>query len=110
MPLDTGPEGLAPRQDHAEVVMGSLMRIALPAHWRLLCSRTVVAGIASDVHVSAIACVLPIALDEAARSPAVQLSIPPDSKMAMLRAHHVVGVAGEYCIRSVGGREDDARL
>jgi hypothetical protein len=38
-------------------------------------------------------CVLPIALDEASRSPLAQLSIPPDSGTAMLRADHVIEAA-----------------
>jgi hypothetical protein len=67
--------------EHAEVTLGSLVRIAFPAHWRLLCS-----GIASDRHVSALlrlglanACVLLNALDEASRSPLVPVSIPLDT-------------------------------
>jgi hypothetical protein len=43
--------------------------------------------------VSADAWVLPVALDEAAGFPLVELGIPADSKAAMLRAHRVVGVA-----------------
>jgi hypothetical protein len=55
-------------------------------------------------------CVLPIALDQRAPSLLLQLGIPPDCKTAVLRAHHVVGMAGEYCLRSMGGSKDDGRL
>jgi hypothetical protein len=56
--------------------------------------RDLAAGIASDVRVSANAGVSPIALDEAARSHPLQLSIPQDAETAMLHAPRVVGVAG----------------
>jgi hypothetical protein len=67
------------------------------------------AGFASVVHVSANACVLPMAPDEAALSPLVQVIIPPDSKIAMLGAHRKVCVEGEYCTRGADGGKDDGR-
>jgi hypothetical protein len=70
-----------------------------------------------DVHVSAPRrpglvnqCVLPLSLDEAALSPLVQLGIRPGFKMAMMRAHPVVGVSGECWRRSADGGKDDGRL
>jgi hypothetical protein len=49
--------------------------------------------IASDLHGSVNACVLPVPLDEGARSHPVQPSLPPDSKAAMLRAQRMACVA-----------------
>jgi hypothetical protein len=79
--------------------------------------RALATGTMRGVHVSAPRrpglvnhSVLPIALEEAALSPLVQLSIPPGSKTAMKRAHPVVGVSGESWGHSADGRKDDGRL
>jgi hypothetical protein len=92
------------RDEHAEVVMDSLMRGALRIAWVATVLWGLAAGIASGLRVSAelrpgVAIVLPIALDEASRSPLVQRRLPRDSEMGMLRDHHVVGVAGEILLR-----------
>jgi hypothetical protein len=78
------------------VIVESLLRGACLTHQRLLCSGALLAGIASDVHVSALlrrglanACVLRLSLDEAGLSPLVELSIRLDSKTARLRADHM---------------------
>jgi hypothetical protein len=88
-----------------------VLRIALAASilWELA------AGIASGLHVSAplrpgFANVLPIALDEALRSPLLQLGIPRASETAMMSGQHVDGVGGEYCLGSVDGSEDGSGL
>jgi hypothetical protein len=86
------------------VVMDPLMRGALCIAWVATMLWEVAAGIASGLRVSAelrpgVAIVLPIALDEASRSPLVQLSLPRDSEMGMLRDHHVVGVAGGVLLK-----------
>jgi hypothetical protein len=94
-----------------ESLVRGVLRIALAGSilWELA------AGIAGGLHVSALlrlglGKVLPMAPEGALRYPLVRLSNPRDSETAMLSDHHVVGVAGEYCIGSVDGSEDDSGL
>jgi hypothetical protein len=92
--IDLRVSGPDRRQGHAEVIVESDAG-CFPNASAASMLRTWPAGIASDVHVPAPhrlslanACVVSIALDEAALTSPKQLIIPADSKTAMLRARH----------------------
>jgi hypothetical protein len=89
--IELGVSGRDRRHEHAEVSMESRMRGALLIPWAITMPWRLAAGFVRGMGVSAPlrpnfpnACVLPIPWGEAALSPLVQLSIPPDSKTAVL--------------------------
>jgi hypothetical protein len=84
--------------EHPEVIVG--VSAFSPNSLATVMLRDLAAGIVRGVQITAPLrlglvnqCVLPIAPDEAALSPLVQLGIPPDPQTAMVWAHRVVSIS-----------------